>query len=69
MDRYIYVTVLDSIYNTYVTEFLKTDQNATLGLLHFIVPANSHINTLLVYYSISGLADWSAFLEWVLPTM
>ena len=49
-----------------VTGYWKTDWNVTPGLFHFIGPADSHTHTLLV---LTGLVDWSAFQELVLPTM
>ena len=33
----------------YVTGFWKTDQNVTLGQLHFLGPANSHTHTLSMH--------------------
>ena len=33
----------------YVTGFWKTDRNVTLGLLHFLGPANSHTHTLSMH--------------------
>ena len=38
------------------TEFWKTNQNVTLGLFHFIAPANSHTYTLPVYCCIIKLS-------------
>ena len=35
--------------NVYVTGFWKTDQNITLGQLHFLGPANSHTHTLSMH--------------------
>ena len=52
-----------------VTGFWKTNRNVALGLLHFITQP---IATLIHYsctVALPGLADWSAFLERVLPTM
>ena len=49
---------------------LETDQIVTVGLFHFIGPANGYIRTLHIYtVPLPGLTDWSAFLEQVLPTM
>ena len=51
-----------------MTGFWKTDQNVTLGLFHFIGPANSHTHTLHLYLrtvALPGLADWSAFADHV----
>ena len=56
-------------YHNYVTGFWRTDQIVTLSLFHFIGPANSYTYTLPIHSSIAGLADWSTFLERVLPTM
>ena len=49
--------------NLFVTGFWKTDQIVTLGLFHFIGPANSDTHTLPIYGALPGFADWSAFLE------
>ena len=35
--------------NAYVTGFWKTDQNITIGQLHFLGPANSHTHTLSMH--------------------
>ena len=35
-----------SCYTVYVTGFWKTDRNVTLGLFHFIGPANAYTHTL-----------------------
>ena len=40
----------------YVTGYWKTDHNVTLGQLHFIGPANSHIHTLSMHRCIIGLS-------------
>ena len=42
--------------NTYVTGYWKTNQNVTLGQLHFIGPAKSHTHTLPVHCCINGLS-------------
>ena len=54
-----------------VTVFWKTDQIVTLGLFHFIDPANGYTYTLHIHsaITIAGLVDWSTFLERVLPTL
>ena len=39
----------------YVTEFWKTDQIVTLGLFHFIGPANDYTCTLYIHSIITGL--------------
>ena len=58
------------IVEQFVTGYWKTDHNVTLGQLHFIGPANSHTYALpICTVALTGLADWSAFLELVLPTM
>ena len=53
------------IKSRFVTGFGTIDQIVTLGLCHFITPANSCVH-LYVHYPftmpLSGLADWSAFL-------
>ena len=36
-------------YMLFVTGFWKTDQNVTLGQLHFLGPANSHTHTLSMH--------------------
>ena len=51
-----------------VTGFWKTNQNVTLAtLIHFIGPANTYTCTLIATHvftvALTGLADWSAFLE------
>ena len=53
----------------YVTGFWKTDRIVTLGLFHFIGPANGYTHTLHIQLPLSGLVDWSAFLERLLPTL
>ena len=52
-----------------VTGFWKTDQNVTLGLFHFIGQTNGYTRILHITVSVSGLVDWSAFLEQLLPTL
>ena len=56
----------------YMIGFWKSNQNVTLGLFHYIAPANSHTHILathaLLHYQ-AYVADWSAILQWVLPTM
>ena len=48
---------------SYVTGFSKTNQNVTLGLFHFIGPANSYTFTHYTFtVALVGLADWFAFL-------
>ena len=49
----------------YATGFWKTNQIVTLGLFHFISPANGCTQTLFIHSAIT----WSAFLEPVLPTL
>ena len=39
----------------FVTEFWKTDQIVTLGLFHFIGPANGYTRTLHIYSAITRL--------------
>ena len=39
----------------YVTGFWKTDQNVTLGLFHFIGPANGYTHTLQIHTAIVRL--------------
>ena len=51
----------------YVTGFWKTNPIVALGLFHFIGAANSYIHKLPFIVPLSGLADWSDFLEQVLP--
>ena len=44
------------------TRYWKTDQNVTLGLFHFIGPADSHTHTYIHHpctVALTGLADWS----------
>ena len=41
---------------TFVTGYWKTDHNVTLGQLHFIGPANSHIHALSMHCCITGLS-------------
>ena len=52
-----------------VTGFWKTNQIVTLGIFHLSV----QLMATLVYYTYTvqllGLADWSAFLERLLPTL
>ena len=45
----------------YVTGYWKTDHNVTLGQLHFIGPANSHIHALSMHCCISGLSRLVCF--------
>ena len=53
-----------------VTGFWKTDQIVTLGLyIPFIGPTNGCTRTLHIHSAVSGLVDWSAFLEPLLPTL
>ena len=56
-------------YIIYVTGYWKTDRNVTLGLFHFIGPADSHTHSLPMHCALIGLADWSAFLELVCEIM
>ena len=57
------------MFSKIVTGFWKTDQIVTLGL--FILLAQ--LMATLVHYTftvpVSGLVDWSAFLERLLPTL
>ena len=39
----------ENMKSLYVTGFWKTDQNVTLGLFHFIGPANAYIHTLRIH--------------------
>ena len=52
-----------------VTGYWKTDQNVTLGLFHLL----AQLIDILIHYpstvALTGLADWSVFLELVLLTM
>ena len=43
------------ISHTYVTGFWKTDQIVTLGLFHFIGPANDYTCTLHIHCAIARL--------------
>ena len=45
------------LYMIFVTGYWKTDRIVTIGLLHFIAPANSHTHTLLVHCCINRL-NW-----------
>ena len=56
-------TIAISTVIVYVTGFWKTDQIVTLGLFHFIGPANGYTCTLHIHSAITRLVDWSAFLE------
>ena len=52
-------------------KFANPQKLLTLGQFHFLGPATV-IATLIHYpctVAIPGLAAWSAFLEWILPTM
>ena len=44
-----------AMYTTYVTGFWKTDRNVTLGLFHFIGPANAYTHTLHIRTAIIRL--------------
>ena len=66
MDGHFTVTLPLIMKNAYVTGFWKTDQDVTLGLFYFIVPAkqlHSYITHLL--WALLVLVDWFAFLEQV----
>ena len=53
-----------SLYSIIVTSFWKTDQTGTLGVFHFIDPANGYTCTLHIYtVPIPVLVNLSAFLE------
>ena len=54
----------------FVTGFWETYRivTCTLGLFHFISPANGYTCTLHIHIE-SGLVEWSAFPEQVLPTL
>ena len=43
------IALKEDLYSAYVTGYWKTDHNVTLGLLHFVAPANSHTHTLSVH--------------------
>ena len=49
-NMYIYIYI-----HIYVTGFWKTDQIVTLGLFHFIGPANSYTCTLHIHSAITRL--------------
>ena len=44
----------------FVNGFWKTNQIVTLGLFHFIGPANGYTCTLCIHSAITRLSDWSA---------
>ena len=44
-----------TIHATYVTGFWKTDQIVTLGLFHFIGPANGYTCTLHIHSALTRL--------------
>ena len=46
---------------TYVTGFWKTDRIVTIGLFHFIGPANGHIHTLHIHSEITKLGGLVCF--------
>ena len=50
-----------STHYLYMTGYLKTDQNVTLGLLNFIAPANSHTHTLPIHCCINRLSWLACF--------
>ena len=50
------IALKEDLYSAYVTGYWKTDRNVTLGLLHFIAPANSHTHTLPVHCYIKRLS-------------
>ena len=47
--------------NKYVTGFWKTDQIVTLGLFHFIGPANGHTRTLHIHSANTRLGGLVCF--------
>ena len=53
--------------------YCKADHLITLLMFHFIVLANNSTWPSLVHYSCTmpllALAKWSAFVEWILPTL
>ena len=51
---FMYIYVCMYIY-IYVTGFWKTDRNVTLGLFHFIGPANAYTHTLHIRTAIIRL--------------
>ena len=55
--------------NIYVAGYWKTTQIVTLGLFHFIGPANRYTLVLPIHSANTRLSWWCAFLEWVMPTM
>ena len=56
----MYVCMHAYIY-TYVTGFWKTDQIVTLGLFHFIGPANGYAHTLHIHNAITRLGGLVCF--------
>ena len=52
---YLCVCVCVRVCCVYVTGFWKTDRNVTLGLFHFIGPANAYTHTLHIRTSIIRL--------------
>ena len=58
-------------YSIYGTGFWKTNRNVTLGRAYSILLAQ--LMATLIHYTftlpLSGLVDWSAFLEQLLPTL
>ena len=68
--KLLYVLLLSILtQNVFVTGFWKTDRIVTLGLFHFM----AQLMATLIHYTftlpLSGLVDWSAFLEQLLPTL
>ena len=59
---HVFVHGCECVCCAYVTGFLKTDRIVTLGLLHFIGPANGYTCTLHIHNAILSLVDWSVFL-------
>ena len=51
----------------FVTGFWKVNQNVTLGLFYVIGPADRYSYTNRTWHTVAltGLVDWSAFLELV----
>ena len=66
---YYYMILKLSLKLINVTGFRKTNQIFTLGLFHFIGLTNGYTVHYAYTVLLSGLIDWSAFLDRVLPTL
>ena len=58
---FIYPLTVIHLISSYVTGFWKTNQIVTLGLFHFIGPANGHTHTLHIHSAITRLGELVCF--------